>query len=205
MNTAPRGARGDVMIIIRPETKRDIVAREALLDEALGAARFTKAAERLRDGRLPADGLAFVACDGRKLVGTLRLWNVSAGPGRPALLLGPLAVASQWRNQGVGAALMRHALAAATARAYAAVLLVGDAGYYARFGCTAEKTADLWLPGPYERDRLLACELRAGSLDGARGLISATGRFAPKPDLAALMTNLARNDITPPSRRARAG
>jgi predicted N-acetyltransferase YhbS len=192
------------MITIRTEVKRDVAAREALLDEALGAARFTKTAERLRDGRLPADRLAFVACDGRKLVGTVRLWDISAGLQRPALLLGPLAVATQWRNQGIGAALMRHALAAATARGDAAVLLVGDAPYYARFGFAAEKTADLWLPGPYERDRLLACELRPGALDGARGLITATGRLAPKPNLAALVTRLADNDITPDARPARA-
>jgi predicted N-acetyltransferase YhbS len=192
------------MIMIRTEAKRDVAAREALLDEALGAARCTKAAERLRDGRLPADRLAFVACDGRKLVGTVRLWDVSAGPGRPALLLGPLAVASHWRNQGIGSALMRHALAAATARGDAAVLLVGDAPYYARFGFTAEKTADLWLPGPYERGRLLACELRPGALDGARGLITATGRLAPKRNLAALVTRPADNDITRDARPARA-
>ena len=192
------------MIAIRTEAKRDVAAREALLDEALGAARFMKTAERLRDGRLPADRLAFVACDGRKLVGTVRLWDVSAGPGRPALLLGPLAVASQWRNQGIGSALMQHALATATARGHAAVLLVGDAPYYARFGFSAEKTAGLWLPGPYERDRLLACELRAGALDGARGLILATGLLAPTPDLAALVTRLADDDITPVLRPARA-
>src|SRR5262249_27644625 len=144
------------MITVRAEAKRDIVAREALLDEALGAARFAKTSQRLRDGGLPADHLSFVACDGRKLVGTVRLWNVSAGPGRPALLLGPLAVASQWRGQGIGSALVRHALAAAATRGHAAVLLVGDAPYYARFGFSAEKTANLWLPGPYERDRLLA-------------------------------------------------
>jgi len=192
------------MITIRTEAKRDVAAHDALLDAALGAARFTKTAERLRDGRLPADGLSFVACERGRLVGTVRLWNVSAGPGRPALLLGPLAVASEWRNRGVGAGLVRHALAAATARGHTAVLLVGDAPYYARFGFTAEKTADLWLPGPYERDRLLACELRAGALDGARGLIGATGRPAPKPDFAALVTRLADDDITPVLRPARA-
>jgi predicted N-acetyltransferase YhbS len=192
------------MITIRPETKRDIVAREALLDEALGAARFTKTAQRLRDGRLPANRLSFVACADRKVVGTVRLWNVSAGPRRPAMLLGPLAVASQWRDRGIGAALVRHVLTAATADGCAAVLLVGDAAYYARFGFSAEKTAHLWLPGPYERHRLLACELKPGALDGARGLIGATGRPIPKPDPAALVTRLADNDITPAARRARA-
>jgi len=190
------------MITIRAETKRDEVAREALLDEALGAARFAKTAQRLRDDRLPADRLAFVASARGKLVGTVRLWNVSAGPGRPALFLGPLAVTSRLRNQGVGSALMRHALAAATARDHSAVLLVGDAPYYARFGFSAEKTAQLWLPGPYERDRLLACELKPGALDGARGLIGATGRSAPTPELR--VTRLADDEITLAARPARA-
>jgi len=193
------------MITIRPETKRDIVAREALLDEAFGAGRFTKSAQRLREDRLPAEWLSFVACRDGKVVGTVRLWNVSAGPGRPALLLGPLAVARHCRSAGIGTALMQRALAAAAAEGHTAVLLVGDAPYYGRFGFSAEKTADLWLPGPYERERLLACELRPGALEGARGLISATGRLAATPDLAALVTKLARNDITARSRRARAG
>jgi predicted N-acetyltransferase YhbS len=118
------------MIAIRPETKRDAAAREALLDEAFGAARFAKTAQRLREGRLPAEQLSFVACRDGKLIGTVRLWNISAGPGRPALLLGPLAVARQYRNAGVGAALIRHALAAASERGHGAVLLVGDTPYY---------------------------------------------------------------------------
>lgn len=192
------------MITIRIETKRDVGAREALLDEALGPARLAKTAERLRDGRLPAERLAFVACERGKLVGTVRLWDVSAGPGRPALLLGPLAVAGQCRNRGIGCALMRHALATAAARGHGAVLLVGDAPYYARFGFSADKTTQLWLPGPYERDRLLACELKSDALDGARGLISATGRPAPRADFAVLLTRLADNDITSTARPARA-
>jgi predicted N-acetyltransferase YhbS len=59
------------------------------------------------------------------------------------------------------------------------VLLVGDAPYYGRFGFSAEKTGALWLPGPFARHRLLGCELLPGALDGARGLIAATGRPAP--------------------------
>ena len=37
-------------------------------------------------------GLSFVAATDNRVVGTLRLWHVCAGPARPALLLGPLAV-----------------------------------------------------------------------------------------------------------------
>jgi predicted N-acetyltransferase YhbS len=189
---------------IRPEGRRDVAAREDLLDAAFGDARFVKTAERLREGRLAAKGLSFVARNGAGLIGTVRLWDISAGPNCPALLLGPLAVASHARNHGVGAALTQHALRAAREAGHAAVLLVGDAPYYGRFGFSADKTGTLWLPGPYERERLLACELVPGALDCARGLVSATGWPVPhvEPNLAALVASLVRNDNTRAPRAA---
>jgi len=178
------------MIAIRNETDLDIAPREALLDAAFGDARFAKTAQRLREGRLPAAGLSFVARANKRLIGTVRLWDIAAGAGRPALLLGPLAVARGFRDRGIGAQLMRHALGEAGRRGAAAVLLVGDAPYYGRFGFSAEKTGALWLPGPYDRARLLAHELVPGALDAAHGLISATGRREPRPDPVALVANI---------------
>ena len=168
------------MVTIRKELVQDIGAREALLDLTFGEARFAKASERLREGRLPADGLSFVAAEHGRLTGSVRLWNITAGPGRPALLLGPLAVHPDFRCRGVGAALMRRALEDAARRGHRAVLLVGDAPYYGRFGFSAEKTGALRLPDPYEQHRLLGLELKTGALDGARGLIRATGDRLPK-------------------------
>jgi predicted N-acetyltransferase YhbS len=161
---------------IRAEKVSDVVAREALLDACFGENRHLRTCQRLRDGRAPAEGLAFSAMAEGKLVGTLRLWHVSAG-GIPALMLGPLAVEASSRKLGVGTALMDHALAAA-ARGHRAVILLGDAPYYARFGFSPEKMAELSLPGPFERDRLLGLELVAGALDGACGTIVATGTKA---------------------------
>jgi predicted N-acetyltransferase YhbS len=169
------------MITIRHERVSDVAAREALLDQAFGESRFRKTSERLRQGRLPADGLAFVAADGKRLVGTARLWNIACGSGEPAVLLGPVAVAADCRNCGIGAALVRHALQAAHRLGHRAVILVGDPPYYNRFGFTGEKTGAIRLPGPFERHRLLALELVPGALDGARGLVSATGRLAQQP------------------------
>ena len=217
---------------IRAEKASDVVAREALLEACFGENRSLRTCQRLRDGRAPAEGLAFsaisdglssqirssqgaphdwertsnsigttaglnLACgdsfgnspedscregvgnfrNAARLVGTLRLWHVSAG-GIPALMLGPLAVDNSSRKLGVGTALMDHALAAAGARGHRAVILLGDAPYYARFGFSAAKMAALALPGPFERDRLLGLELHQGALDGACGMIVATGTAA---------------------------
>ncbi len=169
-----------VPFAIRAERGCDIRAREALLDASFGEGRLARTCQRLRDGRLPAEGLAFSALHRGDLVGTVRLWHVRAG-GIPALMLGPLAVAAAHRSLGVGAALMDHALAAATARGHGAVILRGDPAYYARFGFSTAKTGDLALPGPFERERLLAVELRPGALDDASGMIVATGHKARRP------------------------
>lgn len=182
------------MIKIVQETLHDVEAREALLDSCFGDARFAKTSERLREDRLPAKGLALVARDGARMVGTVRLWNIAAGPRRPAVLLGPLAVDPLRQGEGLGAALMQDAIGRAKALGHKAILLVGDAPYYARFGFSKEKTQGLWLPGPVERDRFLALELIDRALDGAAGLVQATGEFAPMPDLNTLIAAEAQGE-----------
>jgi predicted N-acetyltransferase YhbS len=164
---------------IRPERGSDAVAREALLDACFGANRHIRTCQRLRDGRAPAEGLALSAVARGRLVGTIRLWHVSAG-GVRALVLGPLAVDPMCRKLGIGGALMNHALAAAKARGHGAVILLGDAPYYARFGFSGRKTGELRLPGPFERDRLLGLELREGALDGAWGMVVPIGAAASR-------------------------
>jgi predicted N-acetyltransferase YhbS len=163
---------------IEAERPADKAAREALLDRAMGPGRKRKSSEALRRGRLPAEGLALVArsADGAVL-GTVRLWNVTLGAGgRPALLLGPLAVEPSVKSAGIGSALMRQAIAEARDLGHRAILLVGDEPYYGRFGFSAERTGELAMPGPYERHRLLALEMTQGALDGACGTITASGR-----------------------------
>jgi predicted N-acetyltransferase YhbS len=159
------------MIAIRPEKSTDIAARETLLDVAYGASRFAKPSQRLREGRQPAFSL--VALEHGRLVGTVRLWPVSAGAGRPALLLGPLAVHPDRRQRGIGSALVRRAIRAARLAGHRALVLVGDAAYYGRFGFTAAGTGALSMAGQHEPGRLLALELAPAALAGARGRIQA--------------------------------
>ena len=164
------------------ENAGDVVARENLLDRAMGADRRKKSSEKIRRGRVPAEGLALVARNAAgRLIGTVRLWNIEAGvnaEGRPvdALLLGPLAVDCDYEGKGIGSALMRAAIAEAKKRDHGAILLVGDAPYYERFGFFAAKTRHLVMPGPFDRQRFLALELKEGWLEGAAGLLVASGR-----------------------------
>jgi predicted N-acetyltransferase YhbS len=170
------------MIRIVEESITDIGAREALLDRAYGDARFAKTSETLRRDRLPAEDLALVAKDGEEIVGTVRLWNVSAGSVE-ALLLGPLAVDPDRQGEGIGAALMRRAVTRARALGHGAIILVGDEAYYERFGFQPGLTWRLSMPGPVERERFLALELKRGALAKAAGPLEAAGRIAPDVDV----------------------
>src|SRR5690242_12894871 len=121
------GERTNTVVTIRSERVSDIDAREAILDQAFGEERARKSSERLREARLPAQGLAFTAVDGRRVVGTARLWNIACDNDTPALLLGPVAVACDAQRRGIGAALVQRAIRDAKKLGYAAILLVGDA------------------------------------------------------------------------------
>jgi predicted N-acetyltransferase YhbS len=169
------------------ENPGDVVARENLLDLTMGPNRRRKSSETLRRGRVPAEGLALVARDpDGHVIGTVRLWNVEAGVSREgmpvdALMLGPLAVDCAHEGKGIGGALMRAAIGEAKSRGHGAILLVGDAPYYERFGFFAEKAQHLVMPGPFERSRFLAIELKDGWLEGSAGMLVASGRKLAMP------------------------
>jgi predicted N-acetyltransferase YhbS len=136
------------------------------------------------------------AVEGNRLIGTVRLWSVSAGGVEGCLLLGPLAVASDIRSRGVGADLMWRALRTAEKLGYRAVLLVGDPGYYQRFGFSAEKTSALRMPGPFARERLLAYEFMSGTLSDARGMIAADRPQSSRLDFISHDPRLRCHDAT---------
>ncbi len=158
---------------VMPEHASDRPRITALLDRCFGKNRSRKTVARLRKGCLPA--LSFVTLnDFDDVIGTIRLWTVDAG-GVPALLLGPVAVAPEYQGKGLGDTIIRHALRVAETQGYQAVILVGDAPYYERFGFKRALAQNLSLPGPVDLDRFLGFEIVEGALAGAQGMVVATG------------------------------
>ena len=159
---------------IQVERADQISARENLLGRVMVEVRFRRASERMREGRLPAISLNAVDVSGN-VIGTVRLWHIKADGLTDALMLGPLAVDPAFQGLGIGGALMNTALTHAIKAAFSAVILVGDPEYYARFGFDAALAANLAMPGPFERRRMLGLELKTGSLAKAKGLIAPAG------------------------------
>jgi predicted N-acetyltransferase YhbS len=169
------------MITIDSEKLFDIPQRELLLDQCFGPLRHQKTCERLREGRLPSQGLAFVARGQDRVIGTIRLWDVAVGK-YPLLMLGPLAVSSACRGIGLGGDLIAHALESARRLGHEAVFLVGDAPYYSRFGFDERMASGLDLPGPVARERFLAREIQPGALSGVKGMVRPTGPVPLRPE-----------------------
>jgi predicted N-acetyltransferase YhbS len=153
---------------IRPECADDIEAVEALNRASFGPGRFAKSAYRLREGVHCEAALSFVAMEDGILRGSIRFWPVDIG-GAPALLLGPLAVQADQRGRGIGIALMNRGIAEARTLGHRAIILVGDAPYYARVGFSPIPPGRLRFPGPVDPARLLGLALSPGALDTLAG------------------------------------
>jgi predicted N-acetyltransferase YhbS len=160
------------MFTITTERPEDGPAIETLLDGAFGPSRESKVSYRYRAGIAPIASLKLVARQPDDTpIGTIRYWPVLVGhAAKPGLLLGPLAVTKDWQAKGVGAALMRRSLDMAGWARHERVLLVGDYGYYRRFGFRPAAPHGIVMPRENPA-RLLALPLAAGALDGVAGPI----------------------------------
>ncbi len=153
---------------VRPEVPRDSPHVEALVAKSFGPGRHAKSAWRLREGVRAVEGLSFVAVEGEQLRGSMRFWPVAIG-NAAALLLGPLAVDAELRGQGIGLALMLRGIEDARARDHRAMILVGDAPYYARAGFAPLAERQVRFPGPVDGTRILGLALVSGALDALQG------------------------------------
>jgi len=157
-------------------------AVEQLLDRAFGTDRHSRTAYRIREGMPAIPALSFAAMDDGALVGTIQCWPIlfaadegadeeaAAGHDVPLVMVGPVAVEPARQRDGIGHRLMNQALKAARISGQAEFLtLIGDPEYYGRFfGFTADRTAAWRVPGPVERQRLLAL---GESIPGGAGML----------------------------------
>jgi predicted N-acetyltransferase YhbS len=121
------------MLELSHEGPEDGPEIEALLDRAFGPDRLSKRSYHFRQSVAPLHALCLVARERGVLMGSIRYWPIRLDE-RPALLLGPLAIEPARQGQGIGRALTEASLARAEALGWRLVFLVGDPGYYARYG-----------------------------------------------------------------------
>lgn len=167
------------MIELIPLSLIDPEAVESLLDRAFEPERRARTAYKVRGDARPLAALSFAAVAQSTLVGTIQCWPVRFTPDADApvqlvpvqlVMVGPVAVAPDRQRDGVGRALMTHALAAAASEGCDdRLILIGDPEYYGRFDFAADRTGGWRLPGPVDRHRLLARGIAIPAVPGALG------------------------------------
>lgn len=151
---------------IKPEPAALAGAVERLYDDVFGPARFHKASYQFRDGVAPVQELSWIALEGdrpgkERVVGAIKYWPILVGEtGHPALLLGPLAIATDRAGKGIGRALMFKTLELAAQLGHDLVLLVGDVDYYKRFGFVPATPHGFVMPGETRPERLQVAPLK---------------------------------------------
>lgn len=162
-------------MIIRQATSADYDRIHELVETAFQTAKVSDGTEQdfvleLRKGKYIPE-LELVAEENGRLIGHVLLTGTAIRDGSTStetLLLAPLCVALERRNEGIGAALTREALGKAKTRGHVSVVLIGDPAYYGRFGFRAVPAITYpGVPAQYT----LACELVPGALSGVAGAI----------------------------------
>ena len=159
------------MILIRPEQKDHIPGVRQVEERA-----FKREAEAELVDRLRARGkatLSLVAVDDDEVVGHVLFSPVTLvnGDDRFEIVgLGPVAVDPKRQNEGIGSRLIRAGLEEIRQSGYAAVVVLGDPAYYARFGFGPARRYGIFYDAPgIPEDAFQVLELRRGVLGGHSG------------------------------------
>ena len=153
---------------IRPEIAGDGPAIAKLLTDAFGGtAEADLVAALRRDGDLLTSFAAIAVIAIVRHIAASPFACVDPGVAVSAAALAPLAVAATHRRRGIGGRLIERLLADLQSRGIGLVFVLGDPGYYRRFGFAPETAATMRTPfdGPHQ----MAIELAPDAVRKAAG------------------------------------
>jgi putative acetyltransferase len=150
-------------IVIRPAERRDFPAIRAIIRHAFADADEANLVEQLRvDGDVLYE---FVAASDIALQGHIlysRLTIECDGETIEAAALAPVSVLPAFQRGGLGGALIRAGNARCAELGCAAIIVLGHAEYYPRFGFSAATAESL--EAPFSGPHFMALELKPGAL-----------------------------------------
>lgn len=181
-------------IELRPERPADFRAVEELTRDAFWNHYGPGCDEHylahiLRDSSDFVPELDYVAVHDGQLVGNIMYTRakivLDRGGEREVLCFGPLAVDPAFQGRGVGTALIERTRRLARELGYGAVLILGDPGYYSRFGFVPAEQYGVGTSAGVYSISLQALELRPGVLADCAGYFEESGSFQIDPEKAA--------------------
>ena len=165
-------------MLVRAETPADRAAVYALNMAAFDTPAEARLVDALREQARPMVSLVADdgGVDGLGICGHILFSPVTLEDATPLLMgLAPLAVSPSRQGQGLGSALVCAGLHACPEIGAVAVVILGDPGYYGRFGFLAASRFGLRCvyteSGDIPADAFMLLELRPGALDEHQGML----------------------------------
>lgn len=167
-------------MIIRKEKKSEYNDIYNLIKEAFKTALVSDDNEQnyansLRETNNYIPSLALVAEENDELIGHIMLTKMQfkkINKKIKALLLGPISVKLENRNQGVGSELIKTSFNLAEKLGYDCIILVGNPKYYNRFGFVKSTYYDIKNCNDIPDEFVMIYELRKGALSSVEGIVS---------------------------------
>ena len=163
---------------IRPERREDIPGVRHVNQAAFDEAAEASLVDALRQHADPV--VSLVALDEDAVVGHILFSPVTLLPhgDRQIMGLAPMAVLPERQRRGIGSALVRTGLDECRRFGFDAVVVLGHADYYPRFGFMRASTFGLRSEYEVPDDVFLALELKPGTLGQRGGTIRYHPAFA---------------------------
>lgn len=156
---------------IRSEQPQDVAGIRHVNRSAFDSTVEADIVDTLRQRAHPF--VSLVAVDGDEVIGHIAFSAVtlSSHPDVPIAGLAPMAVLPSRQREGIGSSLVRAGLAECTRLGFVALVVLGHAEYYPRFGFVPASTFGLACEFDVPDDVFMALELQPGALDACRGVI----------------------------------
>ena len=126
----------------------------------------------LRNNNAHVPQLCAVAAIGKKIVGHIFYTNLKLSHNPKSikfLALAPVSVLPEYQGKGIGSILIKETIAESRSLGYDAIVLVGHAKYYPRFGFTKLSSTKLKLPFDVPDENAMILELSTDVCHGVSG------------------------------------
>lgn len=162
---------------IRQENEGDELAIQAVNESAFETSEEARLVATLREQAQPL--VSLVAEDGGEIIGHIMFSPVALDGHHELNIMGlaPMAVIPERQRQGVGSALVREGLEECKKLGFGAVVVLGHADYYPRFGFVPSVQYGIKSEYDVPENVFMVLELRSGYLDGVTGTIKYHAAF----------------------------
>ena len=165
-------------MIVRSERPGDVAAIRGVNLAAFASRGEADLVDALRGQARPI--VSLVADDAGSITGHILFSPVtlSGSPDLKIMGLAPMAVLPARQRKGIGSALVSAGLDACTRLGFSAVVVLGHAGYYPRFGFVPASRFGIVSEYDVQDDVFMALELESHALRGKAGTIRYHAAFA---------------------------